>query len=215
MAHHKDMYGVSYESNAFLRQIPKVDEFVKWDQEVSINQLNRWVEKTPGHVRELDKIFEYFPDSRVIVLVRDGRDVALSIKNRNGTIEEAIKRWLCDNNAWLAYEDDERVKMIRLEDLSNDPAQQISRVCSHLNEEFYPELMNYHLQEFTYENAGIEKSDGRGERHQKNRNWQVNQPIFKSTQRWEKEATDLEKRLYSQDEEFVNMLERFGYTQTV
>jgi hypothetical protein len=41
---------------------------------------SRWSEKTPGNVRVLDRIFEYFPRARFIHVIRDGRDVVCSTR---------------------------------------------------------------------------------------------------------------------------------------
>ncbi|WP_161604317.1 sulfotransferase family protein [Roseiconus nitratireducens] len=41
--------------------------------------LQRWGDKTPGYIHHLDVIYELFPDAKYVHLVRDGRDVALSL----------------------------------------------------------------------------------------------------------------------------------------
>jgi hypothetical protein len=43
---------------------------------------DRWVEKTPGHVRRLPRLFAQSPTAKVVAVVRDGRDAALSVKRR-------------------------------------------------------------------------------------------------------------------------------------
>lgn len=46
---------------------------------VAISQdTPRWIEKTPAHVYSLDAIAAEFPDARVLHMIRDPRDVALS-----------------------------------------------------------------------------------------------------------------------------------------
>ena len=39
----------------------------------------RWADKTPYYVGELDQVKRVFPEARIVNLVRDGRDVALSL----------------------------------------------------------------------------------------------------------------------------------------
>jgi hypothetical protein len=37
------------------------------------------VEKTPGHLKSVPLILDWFPEARVVCMVRDGRDVTLSL----------------------------------------------------------------------------------------------------------------------------------------
>jgi len=43
------------------------------------NNDGYWGEKTPWYLNELDNIYQLFPDAKYIYIVRDGRDVALSL----------------------------------------------------------------------------------------------------------------------------------------
>lgn len=47
-----------------------------------LNNAQGWLEKTPNHFRNVDKISDFFPDAKVFFVVRDGRDVAASIYDR-------------------------------------------------------------------------------------------------------------------------------------
>src|SRR4051794_37604907 len=40
----------------------------------------RWGDKTPHYVHHVDALVELWPDARFVVLVRDGRDVAVSVR---------------------------------------------------------------------------------------------------------------------------------------
>ena len=42
----------------------------------------RWGDKTPYYVMHLPKLLEWFPDAQIVHLIRDGRDVALSLFGR-------------------------------------------------------------------------------------------------------------------------------------
>jgi hypothetical protein len=46
---------------------------------------NRWAENTPNHVLELDVIADYFPNSKIIHVIRDGRAVASSLAHLGWT----------------------------------------------------------------------------------------------------------------------------------
>ena len=41
---------------------------------------NRFVEKTPNHIFKINRIFDYYPDGKIILMLRGGRDVVCSIK---------------------------------------------------------------------------------------------------------------------------------------
>ncbi len=56
----------------------------------------RWGDKTPGYVREMIRIEHVLPEARFIHLIRDGRDVALSVLGMDwgpDTVESAARRW--------------------------------------------------------------------------------------------------------------------------
>jgi hypothetical protein len=94
---------------------------------ITMTGKERWGEKTPHHLFYWRQISEFFPEAKIIHLVRDGRDVALSyVSARFGptTVYGAAQSW----RRYLAEID--RVKKtsrpdliceIRYEDLIADP----------------------------------------------------------------------------------------------
>ncbi|MCP4107587.1 MAG: sulfotransferase [Desulfobacteraceae bacterium] len=40
-----------------------------------------WGGKTPDYTGQIDQLYEFFPDVKIIHIVRDGRDIALSLRN--------------------------------------------------------------------------------------------------------------------------------------
>jgi len=57
----------------------------------------RWGEKTPIYVKSMRKIQGALPEARFVHVIRDGRDVALSIRDRatkEHTIEAIAERWV-------------------------------------------------------------------------------------------------------------------------
>lgn len=50
------------------------------------------VEKTPRHINYLDLIFRLDPAARVVLVVRDGRDVAASLKDRGSPWVDCMGR---------------------------------------------------------------------------------------------------------------------------
>jgi len=46
--------------------------------------VHRWMEKTPDHALYISNIKQSIPDALIVHIIRDGRDVALSLANRGG-----------------------------------------------------------------------------------------------------------------------------------
>jgi protein-tyrosine sulfotransferase len=116
----------------------------------------RWADKSPGNVRYLPRILSRFPKARFIHVVRDGRDVACSLRNHprqkivDGVvvpqdtslpIDACAKRWLTDTSAGLAFKDHPRCYELRYEAFTADPARECRRLCTFLGEEFHPAML--------------------------------------------------------------------------
>jgi hypothetical protein len=97
----------------------------------------RWGDKTPHYVHHVDYLLRLWPRARFVVLVRDGRDVALSLRRMP----------FGPNNAWAAAQWWARgiragaaaarahpgsVLTIRYEDLAQRPAEEVRRLCEFL-----------------------------------------------------------------------------------
>ncbi len=119
-------------------------EFLRWFmEEVARAQGKaRWLEKTPGHIFEAKNLLDWFPDARFLHVVRDGRDVALSLRNkgwlssrRGGSLNQlvsAARLWYraISFGRWLQREAGERYLEFRYEDLvqrREETLQQINR----------------------------------------------------------------------------------------
>lgn len=93
----------------------------------------RWGDKTPFYVRKMDVIQEALPEARFIHLIRDGRAVALSIKDLwfgPDTIEGCAEFWVerIDEARELARRIDHYIE-VRYEDLVRDPEPQLRRIA--------------------------------------------------------------------------------------
>ncbi|PSO85475.1 MAG: hypothetical protein BRC45_04015 [Cyanobacteria bacterium QS_5_48_63] len=104
-----------------------IKSFKKWRRSCLEANKKRWAEKTPRHILHLPKIFFCYPNCRVIIMLRDGRDVAFSIKDRTGNVEQGISRWVNDNLAGFPYWDDTRVKVIKYKNLVKKPQKKTTR----------------------------------------------------------------------------------------
>jgi hypothetical protein len=106
----------------------------------------RWGDKTPHYVHHVDALLVLWPQARFVILVRDGRDVALSVRRLP----------FGPNNAWAAAqwwargirvgqraqaEHPEQVMTVRYEDLVASPAAVVPRICAFVGLEFHPEML--------------------------------------------------------------------------
>src|SRR5262249_42747737 len=109
----------------------------------------RWGDKTPVYVTDIDVIARLFPESKIIHLVRDGRDVALSMRKLgwgSTRLPDLAREW-----AWkttLAHKVGvvlgERFLEIRFEELVHEAESTLRRVCGFLDEEFAPSMLEFH-----------------------------------------------------------------------
>jgi hypothetical protein len=106
----------------------------------------RWADKTPYYVGELDLVKRIFPEARIVNLVRDGRDVALSLLRvpfGPSNVWAAARQWRAAVDAGDAaqarYGGD--VLTIRYEDLVSDPEPVVRRICAFCEIAFRPEML--------------------------------------------------------------------------
>ena len=106
----------------------------------------RWGDKTPHYVHHVDQLLALWPRARFVVLVRDGRDVALSLR----------KMPFGPNNAWAAapwwargirageaaqQAHPDRVLTVRYEDLAQRPTEVVPQVCAFLGLAYSEEML--------------------------------------------------------------------------
>lgn len=98
---------------------------------------SRWAEKTPSNVRHLPRIFGMFPEAQFVHVIRDGRDVACSLRNHppgeTNPITVCIARWIVDVHAGLRWRDDPRYTEVYYEDLVDDPERELRRLLGFLD----------------------------------------------------------------------------------
>lgn len=106
----------------------------------------RWVEKTPDHLRHVALIRKHFPNSPIIRIVRDPRDVALSLMK----VPWGVKNLVQGLQFWGAYdeasagffEQDNCTYTIRYEDILTAPHETLSDLCCFLGERFEEAMLN-------------------------------------------------------------------------
>lgn len=141
----------------------------------------RWIEKTPSHIRSMERLFALQPGARVLLITRDGRDVVHSLMRRGSNLSEAVSRWITDNEAGRAFWNDARVWKFRYEDFVGDFEPTLRGMLDFLGEPFEAGLREHYRQPIPYQ--GVEKIERPADRsdgasHNQYRAWQVNQPLF-------------------------------------
>ncbi|MEM8756988.1 MAG: sulfotransferase [Planctomycetota bacterium] len=108
-----------------------------------------WMEKTLDSIYRYDEIRAIWPETRVIVLARDGRDSCSSVIRRGSEPFPAYARWL----ARLSAADSVRrrgdhVLVLRYEDLVDQTEQTLRTACDFLDIEFVDEMLTPERNEF-------------------------------------------------------------------
>lgn len=109
---------------------------------------SRWGDKSPPYVRKMRRINRFLPEARFVHLIRDGRDVALSLVEVEwgpSTVAEAAEKWV----GWIerARRQAKRIPHYveaRYEDLVADPEPVLRRVCELVELDFSSEMLTYH-----------------------------------------------------------------------
>lgn len=112
------------------------------------NNKTRWGDKTPRYTRYIDNINYIFDDALFLHIVRDGRDVASSLKKVTWFSNDIIaisRHW--KNMVNFAERAElllgSRYLQIRYEDLVREPENVLRRVCDFLGEEYDAQMLNY------------------------------------------------------------------------
>lgn len=124
----------------------------------------RWADKTPRNVLSLDFVFEHFPNARFVHVIRDGRDVACSLRthprhkvvdgrlvelNTWRPMEECARRWADDVRVGLAYRGHPNVTEVRYEDLAADTERALRDLFEWLGEPWDERVLRFHEVEGT------------------------------------------------------------------
>lgn len=112
---------------------------------------SRWGDKTPYYVQHLETINALFPDCQVIHIIRDGRDVALSMLDRRYDFDvynffHAARYWeQCVRSGQASGRrlGPDRYMEIRYEDLLAAPQRHLEQVCRFLNEPYTDAILEF------------------------------------------------------------------------
>jgi hypothetical protein len=109
-----------------------------------------WGDKTPRYIDSIDILNLMFPESTFIHIVRDGRDVALSIIRQRwgpGDLVSALRSWREQvrlARKMLNMLPAERHMELRFEDYVTDPRKELERITSFLGVGFEEQMITAH-----------------------------------------------------------------------
>ncbi|MEC7926926.1 MAG: sulfotransferase, partial [Candidatus Neomarinimicrobiota bacterium] len=109
----------------------------------------RWGDKRPYYIKYLRQLLHLFPDAQIIHIIRDPRDAVASLlsmswwkKNLMNSIlnwKEAVRR----GSIMKKHLPSDQYFELRYEDFIDNPEQWIRQICGFLNEEFYPQMLQF------------------------------------------------------------------------
>ncbi len=167
-----------------------------------------WGDSSPHDVLYLSTLFEWYPDARVVALVRDPRAFLGSYKNyhRRG-VSSYRERYNPVTNSVLwrssmtAVLDAERmpwgccVLRVRYEDLVRDPGAWVKRMCEHVGVDYDPRMLDVERSNSSF----VAETDTGRERG----------IVTTSTERWKTELTPTE--IWLAERITGPWMDRFGY----
>jgi len=210
---HSRIFAVPYESGLFKKSVRRIIFILKkLDNKVISLGKRHWVEKTPKHIYYIEKILKLVPNARIVLIIRDGRDVALSIKARTKKFEEGIRRWIKDNKAGQQFWDHPRLLKIKYEDIIEDFQKTISLILNFIGENYESDVEQFHKKPKRFYSEIISKPESvHGKNHDQYRNWQINQKLFDGRGKWKHEMSEEEKIIFKS--KAGPMLNEYDYTK--
>ena len=150
------------------------------DQLEEAEKINKDIicEKTPRHVLKIYQIKKIFPQSSIIVLVRNGLDVTASIKERRGNFEDAMNRWINNNRVMLDFKKNYPLHLVKYENLITNPEHELREICHFCNIKYEERMLSYYDAPSEYK----WKYEGRRE--------QIYRPLMDRRGRWKNSLTD-------------------------
>lgn len=177
-----------------------------------------WGDKTPGYVLHMKLIYSILPEAYFFHIIRDVRDVYLSIKNLwwGPSDPHNVIIWWKDriNEARKQAVDLPFYLEIQFNELVLKPEQTLRKICSCLDLQWNPIMLKYYLRANDRVNElGPQLNNGKVVASAKERRdiftYTQKPPEISRLERWKTELSKDENRLFVQHA--GKMLEEFGY----
>lgn len=131
----------------FIGKISEANFFrLMMESLLSKKKKQRFLDKTPQHLKHIEEIHKLFPQAKFINLVRDGRDCVNSLLKmpwRPGGIVNNARFWRQYIKLGLKYENKYPDNFISLkyEDLVQNPENSLKSICDFLEETYHPDML--------------------------------------------------------------------------
>lgn len=109
-----------------------------------------WGDKDPGNMERIDQLNRWFPDCRVIHIIRDGRDACLSQTRQDFGFDDLFECALAwrEQVEWVrrigSILGSARYAEVRYEDLVTAAEVELRRLCDFLQLPWSPSMLEYH-----------------------------------------------------------------------
>lgn len=107
-------------------------------------QKPRWGEKTPNSYRYVKVLLKWYPEARIIWMVRDPRAVAASLLEvpwASNQVDIHAITWCRSINILEKWINNEQIKMVKYENLVNSSEHIVKQVCEFIGEEYTPDII--------------------------------------------------------------------------
>lgn len=106
----------------------------------------RWAEKTPRHILNLETLRDAFPKAKIIRIMRDPRDAAISMCQLPWASDHVLTNFYIASD-WYHQSDsffdkDSGSITVIYEDLIKEPATTLQAICAFIEEEFEPSMLD-------------------------------------------------------------------------
>ena len=109
----------------------------------------RWGDKTPSYVEDIDTLWALFPRCKIIHLIRDGRDVANSLRTLSWGSRDLTKlarhwRWMVMLGRKMGAMIPGHYLEVHYESLVDNPGHTLSQICDFLGEGYETDMLRYY-----------------------------------------------------------------------
>ncbi|MCC2614869.1 sulfotransferase [Aestuariibacter halophilus] len=142
--------GITFPDMDKLREVHSPAEMISalFDDNSRREGKTRWGVKTPHYIIKMHEILHFFPDARIIALVRDPRGIFVSQKSISWGAKQPSKLAYFWNMAIQSVEMIEtlfpnNIRVVRYCDLITDTEEVVKSLCGFAQCDFVPEMLDF------------------------------------------------------------------------